>query len=292
MAGFRSVKQYAEAWDAGRSFTSHFRKFSTIAPSNVMFIDLSTIGGGPPANYYASAPLVAATLDGTSGIYHGDDKAPSAKYLTSLMMCNTSNSTVGTFFLLDYLLYYPFVDCDDTTAQTMTNTTTLPRYTDGEGVMVMAVCVSAGSGNGAFSFEYVNQDGVTKTSPTNNCVFNGGSSAPAPGNCLATTAGATTPTDGVVFCALAAGDRGVRQINSVTFSIANGGLACFVLVKPLAQTVIRELTAPSEIEFITQTTAPPRIYDGAYLNIVGKCPFGIQSLPIVGRVSTIWDEGT
>lgn len=291
--GFRSVKKYAEAWDAGRSFTSHFIKTSGTAPAAAMYIDTSMFPGGPPANYYASTPLAAATLDGTRGIYHGDDKAPSRKYLAAWSFTTTSTSYVGERHLLDYLLYYPFIDCDDLTTQVMDNTVTLPRYADGDGVMVMPVCVSTGTGNGQFTFDYENQNGVAKTSPVINCVFNGGASAPAPSNLLAcdspTLAGAAV---GRMFCPLAPGDTGVRKITGVTFSVANGGLACFVLVKPLASSITREPSVQTEQTSIIHLAAPARIYDGAFLGIVVKVPLGIQNLPLAGSITTIWDEGT
>ncbi len=293
MAGFRSVKKYAQAWEDGRVFTSHFVKTSTSSPSVQMYIDTSLFGGTPNANYYATAPLEAATLNGRRGIYHGEDKSPAAKYLASWMCTTTNTQYAGEKFLLDYLLYYPFVDCDGTTTQTLVNSVELPRYEDGAGVMVMPVCTSAGTGRGAFSFTYVNQDGVEKTSPTINCLSNGGSSPPLPGNILSCD---STLIDFAVagrpFCALAHGDSGVRRINSVTFSVANGGLACFVLVKPLASLVVREASVPSEVTFVDRVPGPPRIYDGAFLGVIAKANATITSLPLAGSITTIWDEGT
>ena len=289
MAGFRSVKKYAEALDAGRSFTGHFRKsFAATAPG---WNDYSTHGGGPPANYYASDPLTAATLTGSRGFYHGEDKAPAAKYLTRLSYVSNSGAIQYTMHLCDYLLYYPFVDCDDTVAQEMTNTVTLPRYTDGEGVMVFAVSHTAHtpSGSGAFVFEYVNQDGDTKTSPTNLCSTS--TASPITAGSLIRSCALLGANYGP-WCYLANGDRGVRQINSVTFTVGNGGLAAFVLVKPLATLIVREANVQTEIEMVTTGNPPKRIYDGAYLNFIGSAATALTSSVASGTLDFIWDEGT
>ena len=287
MAGFRSVKKYTDAWEEGRSFKSHFRKAPTSSGSTICWVDYSMYGGGPPANYYASAPLVAATLDGSTGFYHGDNKAPAAKYLTHFGMTGSASNNVGPRILQDYVLFYPFVDCDDLTTQTMDNTVTLPRYTDGEGLKVMGVCVSPSVGGGVFTFEYVNQAGVTKTSPAQSCQ--------AAGNlALISTliAGPGNGSSAFAYLTLAAGDSGVRQINSVTFSVANGGLMCLVLVKPLCTLNPREQQVPVEMEMVTQFPAPIRIYDGAYLSMIHLQQSGQASSFMTGWLNFIWDEGT
>lgn len=291
MAGFRSVKKYAEAWDAGRSYTSHYMKRSASATGTGAFSDTSMFPGNPPANYYASDPLTAATLNPLRGIYAGDDKAPARKFLTKWTHQGLSANVVGECHLLDYLLYYPFVDCDDTTSQSLDNTVTLPRYTDGEGVMVMPVCVSTGTGSGNFTFEYVNQDGVTKTSPINYCNT---ANSPVPGAVLSAANAIffSSVEQSGIFCALAPGDRGVRQINSVQFGVANGGLATFVLVRRLASNALRETAVVSEVEFVTRTTAPPRVYDGAFLGLIVRPANNMQNNPISGALEFIWDEGT
>jgi len=289
MAGFRSVKKYTDAWEAGRFYTSHFRKAYTVAAQSQLWLDNSMIGGGPPANYYAATPLTADVLDGTRGIYHGDNKSPASKWLTHWMVMGNNANNVTEHMLLDYVLFYPFIDMDDLSTQTMDNTVTLPRYTDGVGLKVMPVCVSSATGGGRFTFEYVNQDGVTRTSPEQD--------SPITQSCLATNlvcSGATFQglrSDGP-FCSIDSRDSGVRQINSVTFTVSNGGLMALVLVKPLASNVIREASVASEIEFVTRRAGPIRIYDGAYLNFINRPTIGQQSTQVTGSLSFIWDEGT
>jgi len=289
MAGFRSVKQFAEAEENGRSLVSHYRKSFTTTVGSQFWQDTSLVAGGPVANFYASAPLEAATLNGLRGIFHGDDKAPAAKYLTHWGMTGSATVMQGPHWLLDYLMFYPFVDSDDLATQEMTNVTTLPRYADGEGVMVMPVTQSTSAGGGRFTFVYTNQDGVEKTSPVNLC--NSAGNITNPGQITkGTVAGGAN--SGSPFCELAAGDRGVRDIKSVTYSTANGGLAAFVLVKVIANAVVAEAQVPTEVEFVTRRAGPPRIYDGAYLNVLLFSFSSTSGAILSGHIRTIWDEGT
>jgi len=245
-------------------------------------------GGGPPANYYATTPLEASVLDGTRGIYHGDDKSPSQKFIAGLNVIGTG-SFVGPIMLMDYLLYYPFVDCDDLSTQTLTNTVTLPRYESGDGVLVMAVCVSAGVGSGQFTFEYVNSRGETKTSPLIYC----SNTAPLLSNIVCTAAISAVSSTPGIFCRLADGDTGVRQINSITFASAQGGLIALVLVKPLVSAVIREAGTANETKYIQQAAPLVRVLDGAFLGICGYFPTGlVANFTLSGAMDFIWDEGT
>jgi hypothetical protein len=289
MAGFRSVKKYTDAWEEGRSYTGHFRKATlTLTNSANRWHDLSSYGGGPVANYYASDPLTAATLTASRGIYHGDNKSPAAKWLAKWDI-TTNRAVPQQVHLLDYLLYYPFIDGDEAATQVFDNTVTLPRYTSGDGVKVMAVCVSPAVGNGQFSFNYINELGQAKTSPTNFCIGNG--TPPVVGQIMtAPSAGATAGM--LPFCTLAAGDAGVQSITDVTFSVTNGGLMCLALVKPLATLVLRDAGCTTEQEFITSAAGPVRIYDGAYLNIITNANSSLVGTALAGSLYTIWDEGT
>jgi len=287
MAGFRSVKQYAEAWDAGRSFTSHFRKSFTSSPS-AAFYDTTLFGGGPPAQYYASTPLESAVLDGTRGIYHGDDKAPSAKFLTHFGIVGASFNNQGRYVLQDHLMYYPFVVGDDLDQQDMVNSVSLPRYEDGKGVMCMAICQSSTAGGGNFTMNYVDDTGTTRTTPTN--LFHG--TAMGTGNSVL---GQGVGGSGITrsYVGLHSSSGGVRSINSITLGATHGGLFALVLVKPLCDLVMpADTLCNTELELITHRAGPPRIYDGAFLSVTA----GVLGTPggtaMTGYIKTIWDEGT
>jgi hypothetical protein len=283
--GFSSVNALVRASLEGRSRKANFRKVPGFASTANWWVDLSMAAGTPAANFYASSPLEAAALNEWKSIYHGDALTDKEMYLTRLSLMSSGSGMVGQFKLLDYLLYYPFVDGDSTDPQPMDNTLTLDRCADGAGVMAMAVSQAPTGGSGIFTFEYVNQNGATKTSPAQYC---GTTSAPL--GSLITSQPATVAGFGP-FLNLAGNDTGIRQINSITFSTSNGGLCAIVLVKPLIDVWIREISTEHEFELLTMRCALPRIYDTSFLGFIAQTGASVASAPLVGRFDYAWDEG-
>ena len=282
MAGFRNIRALGSAFDEGRTHSCSFRKVPSQASTAGRWVDLSMAAGNPVPNYYASAPLAASTLGAFQGIFHGDAKSPASKHLTELNLTTPTAALVGVYRLLDYLVYYPFVDLDDTDAQVMDNTTPLPRYATGAGVRPMLVSVAPTIGGGSFTFDYVNQDGVSKTAPTQ-------SFSVASANIASIiTSERGTAAGGRVFLALADGDTGVRSITSWTNIVSNGGLGALVLAKPLADVAIREINTPAEMSWPNMQPGAPRIYDGAYLNFIMNCAATVAAGTLSGRASFAW----
>lgn len=283
MAGFKSLNAYADAYLGGAYTISSFRKVPSQANTAGNWMDMSMASGSPVPNYYAATPLTSAKIDPQVGIYHGTDVSPAKKFLRLAQVFSASASAApSTWYLLDYLLYYPFIDMDAVgEEQIFTNTLALDRYTDGAGVRMMMVNVSPTVGGGRFTVTYVNQDGVTKTTPNHFCS--------AATNIATLTATTTSAAGFMPFLSLAAGDSGVRSVTSITFSVANGGLCALVLVKPLRTLRIREANVATEVESVLQAPDLPRVYDGAYLNFIGNTPTGsIVSTVFAGLVEFTW----
>lgn len=240
--------------------------------------------GNPVPNYYAATPLAAATLDTEKGIWAGSNVSPAQKHLKNfVIMSPTANAAPSTWFLMDYLVYYPFIDLDAVgEEQVMDNTVTLPRYATGAGVKMFMVNVAPTVGGGQFTVNYTNSDGVAgRVTPTQFCS--------AATNIATFTATTENASGFQPFIPLQAGDSGVRSVESVTVSVANGGLAALVLAYPIRQTTIREITAARELESIREVPSAPRIYDGAYLNLIGNTPTGsIASAIIAGYAEFVW----
>jgi hypothetical protein len=270
------------AREEGRFHACSLRKVPSQASVAGHWVDLSMAAGNPKPNYYASSPLVAATLDGFGGIFHGDAKSPSAKYLTELMLCTSTAGLVGAYKLLDYLLYYPFVDFDDADPQVFDNAVTLPRYADGEGVRAMLIAAAPTTGGGTFSFDYINQDGVARTSPVQNC----STAALSIASCVTGEQG--TAAGGQVFLRLAEGDTGIRSVTGFSMGTLNGGLGTLVLVKPLLDTMIYEINTPSEKSIQLHAEGLPKIEDGAYLNLIMNCAATVAAGVLVGRADFAW----
>lgn len=282
MPGFENYGDYVGAIVNGQTSFCSFRKVPSQATVANRWVDLSMAAGNPPPNYYASSPLVAAVLDGQRGIFHGADKTPSNKHLARMHLQTPTAGLLGMYMLLDYLLYYPFIDGDESDVQVMDNTTPLPRYADGAGVQAMFVCVAPTAGGGQFTFDYVNQDGDTKTSPVHFYT-----TTAAGITSMLTSQPASNAALGP-FLRLASGDSGIRSIVSFTNTVLNGGLGTLVLVKPLADLAIREINTPAEFSYADQRSPGPRVYDGAYLHLIMNCAATVAAGTLTGFGQFVW----
>lgn len=283
--GLINWRDLGAAREEGRFHACSLRKVPSQASVAGHWVDLSMAAGNPKPNYYPTAPLTAAVLPGFEGIFHGDDKSPSAKYLTELMLCTASASLVGAYKLLDYLLYYPLIELDNVDAQPMTNIVALPRYATGEGVRAMMVATAPTTGSGTFTYGYINQAGAAKTSPVHTCA----SVALAAATLVTSEQG--TAAGGMPFMLLAEGDTGIRAITGVQMLNPDGGLGTIVLVKPLLDVAIREINTPSEKSMQVHAEGLPEIKDGAYLNLIMNCAASVATGVLVGRADFAWSTG-
>lgn len=293
MSGLTTAGQIATLDEAGQCWVTQFRKALTSAATTVnAWVDWSYAAGAPAANFYASTPLEAAQLDQSRGIYL-PTVSPATQHLKTLtLMCGNTTTSNGRqqMILLDYLMYYPFVDTDAIgEEQTMTNSITLPRYTSGK---VMAVAQSTSSAVGQYTFNYTNQDGTAGRVSSNNyapVVTAGGQMLSASG-----TGSSYNP-----FCQLQGSDRGVQSIESVTFTAAGGGLMALVIVKPIFMCYATQscLTtggvafgSADEFSSIIHYAGAPEIKDGAVLNIVSAAnALSLASLILTGTIETVWN---
>ena len=148
MPGFARIADLVDAELAGQATYSAWRKSPTQVTTQGIWFDLSMSPGSPVPNYYAAAPLIATLLSRSTdgGLNHGGNVSSSYKVLRRLSaLATVATALPMPMILLDYLLFYTFVDEGVTDVQTMTNTNTLTRYTDGVGVKIMAVVVGAHS---------------------------------------------------------------------------------------------------------------------------------------------------
>lgn len=285
-----SVKQLVDAETEGRSYHYGFRKTPSQATSAGYWFDLSMSPGNPqPKYWFDSSPgiavAVAQSTDG--GLVHGGSVSPYSKYLRELTLMNTVATALPMRMLLcDYLLYYPSIDESSTDEQFLTNSVTLPRYTNGEGIFPIAVSVAAGAGTGQFYIKYTNSDGVTDRQSKTMQI----SSGAAIGNIKTSSVGfSTTPEASGPFIALQSGDKGVRSVESVVFTVSDIGLISIVLVKPLASTLIKEITAPCEKDFYLEGASMPKIEDDAYLNLLMVPQGSSSTAQIMGSIKTVFN---
>jgi len=287
--GFANVGALVDAELAGQVNRFSFRKVPAVVTGQGTWYDYSMAPGNPSPQYYAATPLTAQTLSRSAdgGLQHGGNVSPATKYLRRISMsCVTAGGAVQRMYLLDYLLFYPFVDMGTPDAQAMVNTQTLTRYTDGEGVQMMAVLVAPhGLVGDSFFVTYTNQDGTAgRVTPLHTM-----STAIAVNGTILTTQQAGLGR--AVFLTLQSGDRGVRSIEAVQCTAGTDvGLFTMVLVKPLASISLMEITAPVEKDFFLDEKNLPVIVDDAYLNFI-TCPMGsLSGAALNGIIETIWKD--
>jgi hypothetical protein len=299
MAGFRSVSEITDADLAGRCWISQFRKaVASAATVTNAGVDYSYFAGSPPANFYASAPLVAAQVESIRGIYVPAVGAGKTQHLNNIKVMSAASGATSTangrqlLMLADYLLYYPFVDTDAVgEEQVMENLVTIPRYPAGQ---VIAVAQSASSAIGEFTINYTNQDGVAGrvSQVTKTFIVSGGGQVV---NAMLTGASYNS------FVNLQTGDTGVRSIESCTMTGAGGGLMALVIVKPLMLMFfnqesrvtttgnIESYGACDEFQSVIHKAGMPEIKDGAVLNFFAS-GFGgsLASSILSGTLETVW----
>lgn len=268
---FTNVQDYADYRSEGAWHQATY--FKTVTPAVGVagrWLDLSTGGGLPTINFYASAPLAAFPFTNNSGnkaVYTGPvPAAGKTKHLHSLTV-DTTAAILGTFVLADYLMYYPFVDTDSLDEQIMDNTQTLPRYTTGEGVQCFVVSQGGLTTNlnGLCTVKYTNSAGVADRTSTFAII---GSPVTGAIVCAGSNATAASSTQCSPFIPLAPGDKGIRSIQSVTMSTAIGGVCAFVLCYSLASIPLFNQLAQTEKTFFSRTGRAPQILDGAFLHFL------------------------
>ncbi len=299
MAGFRRIAEWVEAGPSGQEHYTSFRKaISSTATTTSAWIDYSYFPGSPAANFYASAPLEAATVDAARGIYV-PTVAPATQWLRNLKVMSAASSATSTtngrqqLIVADLLLYYPFVDTDAVgEQQDMVNATTIQRYDFGQ---VIAVGQSAASTTGQFTFSYTNQDGTAGRTSQNHFTF----AIAGGGQVVASSVASATSYH--PFLHLQAGDYGVKSIESVTFTAGGGGLMALVIVHPLltaytTQESRRTTSGNLEsygacVEFASLIhNRPQQIKDGAVLDIFASGYAGsLATSTLAGILETTWN---
>lgn len=288
MAGFRSLKSIVEreVIDGAMVYTT-WRKAPVVITAAQFWLDLSMSPGNPKPNYYASTPLVGATMAQSTdgGIFHGGAVSPRTKHLRRITaMTQTAGAVPLPMILCDYLAYYPVLDEGVIDEPQVLTPVALTRYSDGAGVQILPVVTAphvVGTGT-TFTVSYTNQDGVAGR--TTSVVQLGTQTV----NGTIACGGVGTNRIGP-FLPLQTGDTGVRTIESVTFSgLPEVGLLTLVLVRPLADVSIRGIDAAVEVDFLTDKPSLPRVYDDAYLNWIALTAGSVTGAQINGEAWFSW----
>jgi hypothetical protein len=203
-----------------------------------------------------------STGNGTEvfGMYHGGNVSTATKHILNASVVGASSSALGNLLLVDLQGYWPGISTNSSSLQTLSGTPSL-RYTNGEGCQLYFVqTVASGATAHNLSLSYTNQAGTSSRS-LRSTVSMTPSAIVTHISHSGTSAGNFGP-----FLPLAAGDYGVQNVASVTFSAASGaGTGALCLARPLLSVPLSTAFTMTERDLISNLPSLPRVYDGACL---------------------------
>jgi hypothetical protein len=91
------------------------------------------------------------------------------------------------------------------------------------------------------------------------------------------------------FIGLQDGDSGIRSIETVTMNAGDVGLFALILVKPLLLTQVLQITVPYEKNSFIQDMTIPRVYDDAFLGLIGLPQGTLATTALQGSLKVIWN---
>lgn len=199
-------------------------------------------------------------------VWHGGDVSPDTKSLMNIgSVANAATAAGAIVYLVDMLGTYPQIATNSASSQTLNNTLTLPRYTDGKGVRAFYTLSAANGANAQnFSMNY--------TAP-------GPASGRSLGAVVANTASAVTghmshtgtaAANFGPFLPLGGGDTGIVSVQSAQFSAASAsaGFVDLVLCRPRAYIPVTTAFVAAERDLLTQLPSLPQIVDGAVIGVI------------------------
>lgn len=277
------------AYDAGRFWSGIMRRSGPVMLANT-WTDFSYAAGNPVANYYAAAPLTSAKLSALDGIDTGPEPAAGlTKYVHKALIMPPSGTNIGIteWMLNDICLFYPFIDGDGAD-QAMVQSAVLDRY-NGRGCRVMVVSQGTGVGISDVIMTYTNSNGVAGRTCTNTLNF-----AATPGSLASSTPANTAyafPCG--PFLTLQPGDEGIKSIQGVNVLSSAGGIAAFIIVKPLVrlggfEALVNNIAAPIEVDTLIDRLQLEKIESGAYLGILGRGTTAGTPAITSAEITTIW----
>ena len=177
----------------------------------------------------------------------------------------SSTAAPGVLMLVDQVAMFTLSSVTTTGAQSFTGTQTLPRYATGAGLQAFIVpSVVMGSGTPTIRLNYTNAAGVAgRLTPASPLLPTSNGSNPVGEIIYSGTGGGKYGP----FMPLAAGDTGIRSIETINLSATHtSGSLVVVLCKPIYTLPLTTVGVASERDLVNQLPSMPRIFDGANLH--------------------------
>lgn len=249
---------------AGDIRNGQFQKFAPVltSPTGHAYSTWGVSGGFPVAGGVGTALTARQVTGATTGaLAIGSASASETLYLTTVGALNNLTG-LGNVCVVDRLLDYYIDTLTSTSAQSMTNTLTLPEpyLSNPTGVMMfLEVTANIGAGTPNITITYTNQAGTGGQVATVNTML----TAPVLGRVVAPVTG--------FFIPLASGDTGVKSVQSIQLSATwTSGTACLVLCKPMCY-IPQATTAYVERDLVLQTPKMPALRDNSALQFLVSC---------------------
>lgn len=276
--------------------TGGFSLTWALATSVMSISNISVVEWGASSGTITPMAQVITATNGPA-LYHGGDVSTDLKSLLNMGMMTTAATGVGQFILVDLLLAYPYLDANSNSTQTCSNTQTLPRYTDGQGVRAFMVSGGTGYvgstaapttvGNTAHNVEmiYTNQAGT------------GSRQLPVQVACTQSAIQGHVTHAGVAAnnyfpLPLANTDSGVRSIQSIRLSAASGTAGTYyhmILYRELATIPVPAANTYYERDFVNMFPSLPQVVDGAALGILYVAGgAAAASTTFIGHIECAW----
>lgn len=297
--GFSSYDDLISELTAGKRIKKPWQNTSpgTAGIAGRWYSTWAWTGSGSAGSYAVNASLTSAQYYGTTtgAIFIGNAVSPDTKHLLSISAMSPAATAVpGIAVLVDRLLTYPGIVATTSATQTLTTTATLPRYTDGAGVVawleVSTALGNAGAkGVGRIIWSYTNSDGVAgrvNTNPSTVSAIYSGSQF---------TSIANTATSSQYFCnpfiSYFASDSGIRSVEQISFNSGTmtAGFLNLILGKVLATVPIPAINVLSERDLVFQMANMERVYDGACLSWLIYYPGAVAAnTNYIGEIDVGW----
>lgn len=273
MGGFTSLDDFInQATTNGKFWRTDWNKltFGTTAHTAGMWYLLSQTGGNPAASSIlgtgtnlAFQALTDATAT-AAGIQHGGDVGGFKQIINASAFSASATTMPAIFMLVDLLGFYPITTVTTTGAQTLNNTVTLPRYTNGAGVQAIVVPSTVmGAATPTITLSYTNSVGTASRATPSTPALPLGNTAAAVSSVVysGTGSGKYGP-----FMPQANGDAGIRSVQSISLSASYvSGVLNLLLVKPLLTLPMTTIGVAAERDLLNQVPSLPKVYDGACL---------------------------
>ena len=287
----RNLSDTVAAYENGRYHTQRFYKAANVNAGDGRWQDWAQASGQPAYDARIGVagqfnPIIATRND---AIWFPDILPTQERRLKRIVLRTQASGTgqlTTDAILYDLLGVYPLIDGDSTDLQEFTNDDPLPRYSTGEDVVAVLVnhvapMVATCSG----TMVYTSPDDVERT-----VTF--GVSLGGTGNVVGCQRNVTS------FGALSMptnGGSGFKNIKSIQFYTAPGGLFAIYMIRPLmtiqnndgASTA--EKIATEKFLAINHAWHYPRIRDGAHLGFFLRPNGGSRTFASVyGYLEFIW----